>query len=46
MLLILIEELLPKLRAAYIPLFSDNYPTVVWVKQLVERFLLVAMQLV
>ena len=40
------EEVCPKLRAAYIALFSDNPPTIGWVKRLAVRGTLVEMQLV
>ena len=43
---LVIEEVCPQLRAAYVVLFSDNSPTVGWVKSLLERGLLVSMQLV
>ena len=39
------EEVCPKLQAAYVALFSDNLPTVGWVKYLAVSILLVAMQL-
>ena len=40
------EEVYPKLLASYVALFSDNSPTVGWVKRLVARVSLVAMHLV
>ena len=40
------EEVCPKLRAAYVPLFSDKSPTIGWVKRLAARWSLVEMQLV
>ena len=46
MLWLVIEEVCPKLRAAYVALFSDNSPTIGWVKSLSEKVSLVAMQLV
>ena len=46
MLWLVMVELFPKLRAAYVVLFSYNSPTVGWVKRLSARGLLVAMQLV
>ena len=46
MLWLVMEELCPKLRAAYFALFSDNSPTIGWVKRLIGRGSLVAMQLV
>ena len=45
MLWIVMEEVCMKLRAAYVELFSDNSPTIGWVKRLSERGSLVAMQL-
>ena len=46
MLWLVMEEVCPKLREAYIVLFSDNSPTVGWFKHLAARGLFVAMQLV
>ena len=46
MLWLVMEEFFPRLRAAYVALFSDNSPTVGWVKRLTERGSLVPMQLV
>ena len=43
---LVMEEVCPKLRAAYIALFSDNPPTIGWVKRLAVRDTLVEMQLV
>ena len=43
---LVIKEVYPKLLAAYVVLFSDNSPTVGWVKRLADRGFLVAMQLV
>ena len=40
------EEVCPNLRAAYVALFSENSPTIGWVKRLSVRGSLVAMQLV
>ena len=37
MLWIVMEEVYLKLRAAYVALFSDNSPTIGWVKHLAER---------
>ena len=45
MLWIVMEEVCPKLQAAYVALFSDKPPTVGWFKRLAARGLLVAMQL-
>ena len=42
---LVIEEVCPQLQAAYVALFSNNLPTVVWVKHIEARGLLVAMQL-
>ena len=46
MLWLVMEEVCPKLQAAYVALFSDNSPTIGWVKRLAARVSLVAMQLV
>ena len=46
MLWLVMEEFFPKLQAAYIALLSDNSPTIGWVKRLVLRGSLLAMQLV
>ena len=46
MLWLVMEEVFPKLLAAYVELFGDNSPTIVWVKGLAAKGLLVAMQLV
>ena len=46
MLWLVMEEVYPKLRADYVALFSDNSPTIGWVKRLTARGSLVAMQLV
>ena len=46
MLWLMMEEVCPKLRAAYIALFSYNSPTIGWVKLLAVRGPLVAMHLV
>ena len=46
MLWIMMEEFFPKLWQAYDALFSDNSPTIGWVKRLAARGSLVAMQLV
>ena len=37
MLWLVMEEVCPKLQAAYVTLFSDNSPTIGWVTLLVER---------
>ena len=37
MLWLMMEEVCPKLRAAHVALFSDNSPTIGWVKRLAER---------
>ena len=42
----MMEEVCPKLRAACVSLFSDNSPTIGWVKRLAARGSLLAMQLV
>ena len=46
MLWIVMEEVCPKLRSAYVALFSDNSPNIGWVKILAARGSLVEMQLV
>ena len=46
MLLLVMEEVCLKLRAAYVALFIENSPTIGWVKRLAVRGSLVAMQLV
>ena len=46
MLWIVMEEVFPKLRAAYVALFSENSSTIGWVKLLAARGSLVAIQLV
>ena len=46
MLWLVIEEVFPKLQAAYIALLSDNSPTIGWAKRLVARGSLLAMQIV
>ena len=46
MLWLVMEEVCPKLQAAYVPLFSDISPTIGWVKRLAARGSLVAMQIV
>ena len=46
MLWLVMEEVCPKLLAAYVALFSDNSPTIGWVKHLTARGSLVVMQLV
>ena len=46
MLWLVMEEVCPKLRASYVVLFSDNSPTIGWVKHLVARGSFVAMQIV
>ena len=46
MLWLVMEEFYPNLRAAYVALFSDNSPTIGWVKRLATRGSLVEMQLV
>ena len=45
MLWLVMEEVCTKLRAAYVVLFSDNSPTIGWVKRLSARGSLVAIQL-
>ena len=46
MLWLVMEEVCPKLQAVYVGLFSDNSPTIGWVKHLAARGPLVGMQLV
>ena len=46
MLWLVIDEICPQLRAAYVALFINNLPTVGWVKRHAVRVLLLAMQLV
>ena len=46
MLWLVMEEVCPNLRSAYVALFSDNSPTIVWVKRLAVRGSLSAMQIV
>ena len=46
MLWLVMEEVCPELRAAHVVLFSEKSPTIGWVKRLVARGSLVAMQLV
>ena len=46
MLWLVIEEVCPKLQASHVSLFSNNFPTFGWVKQLATRGSLVSMQLV
>ena len=46
MLWLVMEEVCPKLRSAHVALFSDNSPTIGWVKRLAARGSLVEMQLV
>ena len=46
MLWLVMDEVCTKLRAAYIALFSENSPTIGWVKLLAARGSLVSMQLV
>ena len=46
MLWLLMEEVCLKLQAAYVAFFSDNSPTIGWVKRLAARGSLVSMQLV
>ena len=43
---LVMEEVCPKLRSAYVALFSDKSPIIGWVKRLAARGSLVAMQLV
>ena len=45
-LFLVMEEVCPKLQAAYFMLCSDNSPTIGWVKRLAFRGSFVAMQLV
>ena len=46
MIWLVMEEVCPQLRAAYVALFSENNPTVGWVKRLAGRGLLVEIELV
>ena len=46
MLWLVMEEVYPKLWSSHVALFSDNSPTIGWVKRLAARGSLVAMQLV
>ena len=46
MLWLVMEVVCPKLRASHVALFSDNSPTIGWVKRLEVRGSLVAIQLV
>ena len=46
MLWLVIEEVCPKLQSVYVAFFSNNSPTLSWVKWLAARGSLVAMQLV
>ena len=46
LLFLVMEEVCPSLRAKYVALFSDNSPTVGWVKRMAAKGSLVAMQLV
>ena len=46
MLWLVMDKVCPKLRSAYVALFSDNSPTIIWVKRLAARVSLVAMKLV
>ena len=46
MLWLVMEEVCPELRAAYLALFSENPPTIGWLKLFAARGSLVAMQLV
>ena len=46
MLWLVMEEVCLQLLAAYVALFSDNSPTIGWVKRLSARGSLVVMQLV
>ena len=43
---LVMEEVCPKLQAAYVAFLSDKSPTIGWVKRLAERVSLVSMQLV
>ena len=44
LLWLIIEEVCPSLKGSYVALFSDNSPTVGWVKRLAAKGSLVAMQ--
>ena len=46
MLWLVMYKVCPKLQADHVALFSDNSPTIVWVKRLTARGSLVAMKLV
>ena len=46
MLWLVMEGVCPRLRSAYVALFSENSPTTGWVKRLAARRSLVSMQLV
>ena len=46
MLWLVMEEVCPNLRAAYVALFSEKSPTIGWLKRLAARVSLVAMQIV
>ena len=46
MMWLVMEEGFPKLQSAHVALFSDNSPTIGWLKRLASRGSLVAMQLV
>ena len=46
MLWLVMEEVCPKLRAAYVALFSENSPIIGWVKHLSAMGLLVVVQIV
>ena len=46
MLWLVMEEVCPKLRAAYVKLFSEKSPKIGWVKRLVARGSLVAIHIV
>ena len=46
MLWLVMEEVCPKLRAAYVALLSDNSPTIGWIKRFAVRGSLAAMKLV
>ena len=45
LLWMIIEEVCSELRDAYVALWSDNLPTVVWVKRFAARGSKIAMQL-
>ena len=46
MLLLVMEEVCPKLRSAYVAFFRDNSPTIGWVKRLASMGSVIAMQIV